>query len=89
MSQTVTTDEVREVLRTHLAEVLYCEPAEIGDDTAFQDLGLDSVLGAEVTAVINSRYGLEEKVEALYQNPTLADLADYVASRTGLPQSAR
>ncbi|MFE9601437.1 acyl carrier protein [Streptomyces hokutonensis] len=89
MSRTVTTDEVREVLRAHLAEVLYCEPEEIGDDTAFQDLGLDSVLGAEVTAVINSRYGLEEKVEALYQNPTLADLADHVAGRTGLPQSAR
>ncbi|MER5339327.1 acyl carrier protein [Streptomyces mirabilis] len=89
MSQTVTADEVREVLRTHLAEVLYCEPEEIGDDTAFQDLGLDSVLGAEVTAVINSRYGLEEKVEALYQNPTLADLAEYVAQRAGLPQGAR
>jgi acyl carrier protein len=89
MTQTITADEVREVLRTHLAEVLYCEPQEIADDTAFQDLGLDSVLGAEVTAVINSRYGLEEKVEALYQNPTLAELADHVARQTGLPQGAR
>jgi acyl carrier protein len=89
MTQTITADEVREVLRTHMAEVLYCEPQEIADDTAFQDLGLDSVLGAEVTAVINSRYGLEEKVEALYQNPTLAELADHVARQTGLPQGAR
>ncbi|MFI6402541.1 acyl carrier protein [Streptomyces sp. NPDC050548] len=89
MSRTATAQEVREVLRTHLAEVLYCEPEEIGDDTAFQDLGLDSVLGAEVTAVINSRYGLEEKVEALYQHPTLTDLADHVAGRADLEQGAR
>ncbi|MFG2783700.1 acyl carrier protein [Streptomyces prunicolor] len=89
MSQTVTAHEIREVLRTHLAEVLYCELEEIGDDTAFQDLGLDSVLGAEVTAVINSRYGLEEKVEALYQHPTLTALADHVATRAGQAQGAR
>ncbi|MFJ2609790.1 acyl carrier protein [Streptomyces sp. NPDC087425] len=89
MSQLVTTDEVREVLRTHLAEVLYCEPEEVGDDTAFQELGLDSVLGAEVTALINSRYGLEEKVEALYQNPTLAQLAAYVAQHADLARNGR
>lgn len=89
MFQPVTTGEVREVLRTHLAEVMYCEPEEIGDDTAFEELGLDSVLGAEVTAVINSRYGLEEKAEVLYQNPTLAKLAEHVAERAGLRQDAR
>ncbi|MFG2525393.1 acyl carrier protein [Streptomyces sp. NPDC048527] len=88
MSQPATAAEVREVLRAHLADILYCEPEEVGDDTAFQDLGLDSVLGAEVTAVINSRYGLKEKVEALYQNPTLDQLAEHVAKRTGLPLGA-
>ena len=88
MAQPATPAEVREVLRTHLAEVLYCEPGEVGDDTSFQDLGLDSVLGAEVTALINSRYGLEEEVTAIYQHPTLAQLAEYVAKRTGLPLDA-
>ncbi|MEU3520612.1 acyl carrier protein [Streptomyces sp. NPDC006654] len=76
------TEEVREVLRAHLAEVLYCEPEEVEDDTAFEDLGLDSVLGAELTALINSRYGLSEKVETLYQNPTLTLLAEHVAKQT-------
>ncbi|WP_405550883.1 acyl carrier protein (plasmid) [Streptomyces globisporus] len=81
MSLPLTDDDVRGVLRSHLAEVLYCEPAEIGDETNFEDLGLDSVLGAEVTAVINSRYGLSERVEAVYQNPTLTRLAAYVATQ--------
>ncbi|MGF7234647.1 MAG: acyl carrier protein [Frankia sp.] len=78
MSDTITADEIREALRTHLAEVLYCEPADIGDDDSFENLGMDSILGAEVTSVINNTYGLNEKMEAVYQNPTLNLLSSYV-----------
>lgn len=72
---------VRDELRAHLADVLYCEAAEVDDDATFQDLGLDSVLGVELVSVINSRYRLEETVDAVYEHPTLAGLADYVVGR--------
>ncbi|MFF0380013.1 acyl carrier protein [Actinoplanes missouriensis] len=72
---------VREELRAHLAEVLYLEPDDIADDAGFADLGLDSVLGVELIALINSRYGLAELVEEAYRQGTLANLAEYVCAR--------
>ena len=80
MSETITVDAVREVLREQLAEILYSELDEIGEDTNFEKMGLDSVLSVELTAFINAQYGLAEKMEVIYQNPTLNKLAQYVVT---------
>ncbi|MEU5848875.1 acyl carrier protein [Saccharopolyspora shandongensis] len=72
---------IRDELRSHLAEVLYVEVAEVEDDATFQDLGLDSVLGVELVSVINAKYGLSEVVDAVFDHPTLNKLADYVRER--------
>ncbi|MEV0702951.1 acyl carrier protein [Saccharopolyspora sp. NPDC050389] len=72
---------IRDELRSHLAEVLYVEVAEVEDDATFQDLGLDSVLGVELVSVINAKYGLREVVDAVFDHPTLDRLADYVRER--------
>ncbi|MEV0083432.1 acyl carrier protein [Saccharopolyspora sp. NPDC050642] len=72
---------IRDELRSHLAEVLYVEVAEVEDDATFQDLGLDSVLGVELVSVINAKYGLSEVVDAVFDHPTLNELADYVRER--------
>ena len=73
--------EIHENLRVRIAEILYCQPEEVGDDATFQDLGLDSVLGADLIEHINSVYGLQEEVEAVYQKSTLAQLSTYVAEQ--------
>lgn len=74
--------EVMTTLRMRLAEILYCEPEEISADTTFQELGLDSVLGAELVTTINREYALRETVETVYSHPTLAQLSAHVADRT-------
>jgi acyl carrier protein len=80
MSETITVDTVREVLREELAKVLYSELDAIDEEANFETLGLDSVLSVELTAFINSRYRLAEKMEVIYQNPTLNQLAQHVVT---------
>ncbi|WP_424216143.1 acyl carrier protein (plasmid) [Streptomyces sp. BI20] len=75
------TDGVLPYLRECLAEVLYCPVEDIPEDTAFQDLGLDSILSAEIAAIVNSHYGLDEKISVIYEHPNLRALSDHVASR--------
>ncbi|MGW3135039.1 acyl carrier protein [Streptomyces sp. NPDC001139] len=73
--------EIRSHLRGQVADLLYCEPDEIDDDADFQELGLDSVLGVELTAVINDVHGLEERAEVIRTHPTLNQLANYVVEK--------
>jgi acyl carrier protein len=89
MTEPLNPTTVRDELRTHLADVLYVEPGEVADDASFTDLGLDSVLGVELIALINGRYGLAEMVEVVYEHDTLAKLADHVCARAALPEALR
>ena len=70
-------DELRELL----AEILYTDPEDIVDNTSFLDLGMDSVLGVEFMSAVSAKYGLQERVGALYLHPNLKALAAYVQER--------
>jgi acyl carrier protein len=72
---------IRETLRTHLAEILYCEPAEVGENTVFQDMGLDSVLSVELISIVNASYGLRERAQAVRDHCTLSRLAHYITTK--------
>ena len=72
---------VRDTLRAQLAEILYCEPTEIGDNTVFQDIGLDSVLSVELIASVNAIYGLQEKAQTVRDNGTLNQLAYHITTK--------
>lgn len=75
--------EIREELRSHLAGILYCEADDVADDATFEDLGLDSILGLELIAMVNTRYGLTEPLESVYEYPTLGEFSMYVRDRAG------
>lgn len=81
----VGSDQVVDVLRKELAQILCCDPWDLDADAAFQLLGIDSILGAEFVAVVNRTYGLDERAVTLYDHPSLNAMAAYVASRTDLP----
>jgi acyl carrier protein len=87
VTTTTGAEELREQLRELIAGVLYCDLHEVGDDTTFTDLGLDSVLIVEFVADINRRYEVHESVDVLYQHDTLAKFAGYLAGRIGEPGS--
>ncbi|RMB81415.1 acyl carrier protein [Streptomyces shenzhenensis] len=75
------TSELRENLRTRIAELLYCRSEEVGDDHAFTDLGLDSVLAVELIAAINEEYGLDEEAGVVHTHPYISVLAAYLRGR--------
>lgn len=79
MPDQMSRETVHDSLRTQLAEILYCPPEEINGETSFDDLGLDSVLGIELIAAINTSYGLHERLETVYQNPTLEALTTHIS----------
>jgi acyl carrier protein len=81
MSNDQSTADVQTLLRAQLQEILYCDPSEIADDAQFAAMGLDSVLGVELLAEVNRRYGLSEKVKVLYAYPTVNDLTAYLVAR--------
>ncbi len=81
MTASLEISSIRDELRHHLADVLYVDLTDIDDDATFKDLGLDSVLGVELVSVINAKYGLSELVEAVFDHPTLNELAAYVRRR--------
>ncbi|MCG0286198.1 acyl carrier protein [Streptomyces sp. PSAA01] len=89
MSDHVTTEALHQQLLDDLVATLYCEPAEVDDDTTFQDLGLDSILGLEFLGLVNGRYQLSEEIDALYDHPTLAQLVQYLGGRLEQLQAER
>lgn len=74
---------IAEVLRERLALILNRTPGDIDIAAPFAVLGVDSIVGAEFTAVVNRTFGLRERAVLLREHPTLADVAAYVAARTG------
>ena len=72
---------IHSTLRSQVAELLYCETDEVEDKVTFQDLGLDSVLATELITLINTEFGLSEKSEVIYQNPTLEELTTYISTK--------
>ncbi|MGA5418558.1 acyl carrier protein [Streptomyces pseudogriseolus] len=74
---------VLQVLREQLAQILHCDPWEIDGGAGFAELGIGSVLAARFVAGVNHAFGLEERPFSVYEHPSLAAMAAYIASRTG------
>ncbi|MFE5602987.1 phosphopantetheine-binding protein [Streptomyces coelicoflavus] len=83
-------DAVLDELRGHLAATVHCDPADLDPETAFPLLGLDSILAAEFVAAVNRAYGLTERPVTLYDHPSLAAMAEYIAGAAapGAPGAA-
>ncbi|ROU06209.1 non-ribosomal peptide synthetase [Lysobacter enzymogenes] len=73
---------IEDVLRETLAEVLYMKPADVGIDTAFVDLGMDSVMGVEWLPMIEQRLGVALGPTKIYEYPTIRDLAGHVLAQS-------
>ncbi|MFF5315465.1 acyl carrier protein [Streptomyces massasporeus] len=71
-----------------LATVLRLKAERIDETQTFQALGLDSLLTVEFVATVNARYGTAVKPDALFDHPTLLELARHVARERGMPGDA-
>ncbi|NEQ68578.1 MAG: hypothetical protein F6K21_24370 [Symploca sp. SIO2D2] len=52
----------------------------VGVDEDFFDLGLRSLLAVQIVSRIRGEYGLEIPFRAIYDNPTIEELAGYIKS---------
>ncbi len=69
----------RQLLIDTLAKALYMAPADVKLDQPFVEMGLDSIIGVEWMKEINQRLHLELPTTALYDLPTIEQLADHIA----------
>ncbi|SFD21736.1 Acyl transferase domain-containing protein [Chitinophaga sp. CF118] len=65
-------------LKETLKEALYLE-SDPDENRAFQELGLDSIVGVELIKAINEQFQISLSVTKLYDYPTLKTLTGYIA----------
>ncbi|GHI34974.1 beta-ketoacyl synthase N-terminal-like domain-containing protein [Streptomyces daghestanicus] len=73
-------DRIRRTLLDILGEVLYEDPAAIGADRPFEEMGLDSLLTEELAVALRERLGLTLEVRDLYEHTTADRLARHLAA---------
>lgn len=65
----------------YLADLLGSDPASLDPHADFDHLGVDSALAVSLLAEIEGRYGVDLPPESLFENPTLAAVADAVTAQ--------
>ncbi|KIH86006.1 SDR family NAD(P)-dependent oxidoreductase [Pseudomonas batumici] len=80
---------VHKTLKQTLSSVLGIDILEIGDDDAFVDLGLDSIVGVQWVRIINDRFGIDIDAVRIYDYPSLTALVNYVTRETELAKRAQ
>ncbi|MEZ4360184.1 MAG: amino acid adenylation domain-containing protein [Kofleriaceae bacterium] len=77
-----------EALRALVAEAIKLPAERLAGGDAFADYGVDSIMGAELTKRINERFGVNLPGTAIFNHPTVAQLAAAIESagpRQALP----
>jgi acyl carrier protein len=75
--------DVERQLGRVLAGVLGRSSSDIDPERSFTEYGIDSVILVEVVSAINRELGITLKPTALFDHPTLSQLASHVASCSG------
>lgn len=75
-----TATEILTWAQGYLADLLGSEPTALDPHADFDQLGIDSALAVSLLMEIEGRYGVDLPPESLFENPTLAAVADAVAA---------
>jgi acyl carrier protein len=74
----LTKDDLTAWCRQAVAELLEIPVADVDPAADFDRLGLDSALAVSLLIDIEERYGVDLPPEALFENPTLNAVSDYL-----------
>ncbi len=84
---------VIDILRQELSEILRLAPDKLDIGRSVYDMGMDSLMGAELITALDARLGITLPLMALSEGPTIARLAERIvhqlrpASLTGAQES--
>jgi acyl transferase domain-containing protein/NADPH:quinone reductase-like Zn-dependent oxidoreductase/acyl carrier protein len=82
---TLSADEISatfiEMLKTLVGEILRTPPAKIDEHRPLYDMGLDSLMGVELSTAVEARFSVRLPVMAFSENPTIARLSAQILSQ--------
>lgn len=70
---------VERELEACIAQVLGREDAELDPEKPFTEYGVDSIILVELVEALNKRLGVRMKATALFDHPTLRELAQFIS----------
>ncbi|MDQ1829159.1 SDR family NAD(P)-dependent oxidoreductase [Massilia scottii] len=76
-------EQVRQQLKTSLAEALFMTPSDVDVRKSFTDLGLDSIIGVEWMKAVNKQFGTALSATRVYDYPSVTELADFLQAQLG------
>ena len=82
MSATVTTEQVRPVVEDALAEI-GAERDAITEDATWEELDVDSLDLAELSQVVEERFGVRLKGDDVAQIKTVGEAVDAIVAKAG------
>jgi acyl carrier protein len=71
--------EVADILKAELAELLDCKAADVDMEDSFVDAGVDSIMLSQLRTRLQDRLGMAFEASALMQNPSVAALAAHIS----------
>ena len=82
---------VKETMLAEIGRILRMPPADVEADKPFAELGMDSLMGLELDAVMQKRYGIELPFLSIGAGLTLNELAGKILARLrgGADEAAR
>jgi acyl carrier protein len=71
-------DVLGDLLKKEIGDILHVAPERISDDRSLYELGMDSLMGMELVAAVEVRFGISLPVMALSEGPTVARLVERI-----------
>jgi aryl carrier-like protein len=78
---------VTDWLRSRIAQLIGLNAVDVNPTTPFRDLGLNSSLVATITEELSDRTNVPIDVTAMYENPTIEALAQFLLEQQDLHQA--
>ena len=85
----LSTDELTvvfvDMLKKDVGDILRIAPERIDEHRSVYDLGMDSLMGMELIAAVEARFGVQLPIMALSEGPTMARLAERIIKSLSAP----
>ena len=76
-----------DLLKREVANILRISPERLDENRSMYDQGMDSLMGMELVAAVEDRFGVNLPIMALSEGPTIARLVERIIRQLKAPES--